>query len=417
MNGSKSEPTGTVGGKEASAKNGSSTSIFLPNGLSPINPGSVIVPIYRNPGSLFVFRLQCRFFAYAVAVVAVGGAVVAALLLGPTVKHTPTLFFCSVVLSSWFGGVGPGIFAGLLSMIALDYFFIPPLYALGISLEEAPDIIAFVASAVFVSWLSRGQKRATRSAKHVHGDPDTKIDGQMVKPGTTNEPSQTEASGEPTDPIGHETNENIGEVQQMSRESKVQTPTPENESVFLKEGDYWTIQYQGQIVRLKATRGLEYLASLLGHPYREFHVLELAAPLAEARQILSARFHDAGPILDCRAKAEYASRRAELQAELEEAERLNDTERLSMVQQEMDCIADQLAAAVGLGGRSRKARSDAERARSAVTKRIKDSIHRITEVMPSLGHHLCPMIKTGYFCSYNPHPDRPVKWKLRTRNC
>jgi hypothetical protein len=108
-------------------------------------------------------------------------------------------------------------------MIALDYFFIPPLYALGISLEEAPDIIAFVASAVFVSWLSRGQKRATRSAKHVHGDPDTKIDGQMVKPGTTNEPSQTEASGEPTDPIGLETNENIGEVQQMSRESKVQT--------------------------------------------------------------------------------------------------------------------------------------------------------------------------------------------------
>jgi K+-sensing histidine kinase KdpD len=46
------------------------------------------------------------------------------------------------MLSSWFGGVWPGILAGLLSAIALDYYFIPPLYALGIGLEEAPDIIA-----------------------------------------------------------------------------------------------------------------------------------------------------------------------------------------------------------------------------------------------------------------------------------
>jgi len=31
---------------------------------------------------------------------------------------------------------------------------------------------------------------------------------------------------------------------------------------------------------------------------------------------------------------------------------------------------------------------------------------------PSLGHHLTASIKTGYFCSYNPHLDRPVAWKF-----
>jgi non-specific serine/threonine protein kinase len=78
----------------------------------------------------------------------------------------------------------------------------------------------------------------------------------------------------------------------------------------------------------------------------------------------------------------------------------------------MDAIAEQLAAAVGLGGRDRRAWSDAERARSTVTKRIKQAIQKIGDAIPALGHHLTARIKTGYFCSYNPHPDRPVSWKF-----
>jgi Domain of unknown function (DUF4118) len=112
--------------------------------------GSMTVSLYTSPGRS-AFGPQLTLFAYAVAVVAVSGAVVATLELGSVVKHTPTLFFCSVILSSWFGGVWPGVFAGLLSAIALDYYFIPPIYALSISLEEVPDMIAFVASASFVS--------------------------------------------------------------------------------------------------------------------------------------------------------------------------------------------------------------------------------------------------------------------------
>ena len=78
----------------------------------------------------------------------------------------------------------------------------------------------------------------------------------------------------------------------------------------------------------------------------------------------------------------------------------------------MDALAEQLAAAVGLGGRNRRIGSGAERARCAVTKRIKSSIKRIGEAIPSLGSHLAARVKTGYFCSYNPHPERPVAWKF-----
>ena len=121
---------------------------------------------------------------------------------------------------------------------------------------------------------------------------------------------------------------------------------------------------------------------------------------------------DAGPILDAQAKAEYKHRLDDLRRDLEEAERFNDPARAERARGEMDALAEQLASAVGLGGRNRRIGSEAERARSAVTKRIKSSIKRIGEAIPSLGSHLATRVKTGYFCSYNPHPERPVAWKF-----
>src|SRR5205823_6447229 len=105
---------------------------------------------------------------------------------------------------------------------------------------------------------------------------------------------------------------------------------------------------------------------------------------------------DAGPILDAQAKAEYKHRLDDLRRDLEEAERFSDPVRAEQARIEMDALAEQLASAIGLGGRDRKTGSEAERARSAVTKQIKSSIKRIGEAIPSLGTHLATRIKTGY---------------------
>src|SRR5215470_7185676 len=113
--------------------------------------------------------------SYAVAALSVGIATVITLKLGSVIKHTSTLFFCSIMLSSWYGGLWPGVFAALLSVVALDYYFIPPLYALGISLEEAPDIIVFVATALFIGWLNGDQKRAKESLRRAHDELDAKV--------------------------------------------------------------------------------------------------------------------------------------------------------------------------------------------------------------------------------------------------
>jgi hypothetical protein len=53
-----------------------------------------------------------------------------------------------------------------------------------------------------------------------------------------------------------------------------------------------------------------------------------------------------------------------------------------------------------------------ERARSAVTKRIRDALQKIEKNHPVLGRHLSARVKTGYECIYTPDPDRPVVWQL-----
>src|SRR5262249_27644692 len=160
----------------------------------------------------------------------------------------------------------------------------------------------------------------------------------------------------------------------------------------------------------------------LRDPGREFHVSELLAhPLdgvipggVAVPEGVTGRLFSGFPVLDSQAKAEYKRRIIVLRHELEEADRFNDAQLKTELQNELQTICENLASAVGLGGRDRKISSDVERARWAVTKCIKKAVQKVSEAIPSLGYHFAASIKTGYFCSYNPHPDRRVAWKFLT---
>src|SRR5262249_57975762 len=80
--------------------------------------------------------------------------------------------------------------------------------------------------------------------------------------------------------------------------------------VFRREGEYWSIAFAGEAFRLKDVKGLRYLAQLLRHPGREFHVLDLAAAgqtagpggarpsPAREDDLHEGRLSGTGPILD-----------------------------------------------------------------------------------------------------------------------
>jgi hypothetical protein len=113
---------------------------------------------------------------------------------------------------------------------------------------------------------------------------------------------------------------------------------------------------------------------------------------------------DAGPMLDATAKAAYRRRLEDLRDAAEEARGFGDPARAERAEAEIEAIEGEIARAVGLGGRDRKASAAAERARVNVTMRIRKAIARIEENSSTLGHHLKTCVKTGIFCGYVPPP-------------
>src|SRR6202045_2603645 len=61
------------------------------------------------------------------------------------------LFFAAVMTSAWFGGTAPGLFAVLLSTLAVDYFFVPPFRSFAINATDAAYFISFVVCALGAS--------------------------------------------------------------------------------------------------------------------------------------------------------------------------------------------------------------------------------------------------------------------------
>jgi tetratricopeptide (TPR) repeat protein len=190
-------------------------------------------------------------------------------------------------------------------------------------------------------------------------------------------------------------------------------------AVFRREGEYWTVAFDGSTLRMRDAKGMHFLARLLAEPGRELHALDLAGAPAAARtpaagtaDLASDPFGDLGPALDASAKDAYRARLEELGQEATEAESWNDTERAARARGEMDALARELAGAIGLGGRDRTIGSPAERARISVTRAIRASLARIAEQHPALGHHFDATIRTGTFCAYTPDPRVPIGWQL-----
>ena len=192
-------------------------------------------------------------------------------------------------------------------------------------------------------------------------------------------------------------------------------------NVLRREGDYWSVTFEGRTIRLRDLKGLRHLARLLAEPGKRFHVLDMVAAApnglrdaslgAEARRELAST-SDAGELLDAQAKEAYRRRLSEIEEDIAEATATGDTERVVRADAEREFLIRELSRAIGLGGRDRRAGSAPERARASVTRAIRQAMARIREHDPALGEHLARAIRTGTYCVYLPDTRLPVAWKL-----
>ena len=154
--------------------------------------------------------------------------------------------------------------------------------------------------------------------------------------------------------------------------------------------------------------GLQHLARLLMAAGNEMHVLQLA----DAGRSVGAPSPQA--LLDPQAKSAYRQRIADLREDLDEADANNDFERAEQLRNELDALLDELRGAVGLGGRSRAATDDAERARVAVRKAITAAVDRLAEHDTAFAQHLRIHTRTGMYCCYELDPINPIVWDAST---
>jgi sigma-B regulation protein RsbU (phosphoserine phosphatase) len=65
-----------------------------------------------------------------------------------------------VVVSAWYGGKGPGVFAAVIAYLTLEFFFLPPFYSLQVGWEDIPLAAMYLVAAIVISTLDARRQRA-----------------------------------------------------------------------------------------------------------------------------------------------------------------------------------------------------------------------------------------------------------------
>jgi len=138
----------------------------------------------------FLWPKPPAIWSYGIAVLSVAAALNISRWPALHLRDAPvSLFLCAVILSAWFGGVGPGLLATTLSALAFYYYFLPPMYSMDAKPGEIPRLVIFMVSALFVGSLTAAQRSAMESLRRARDD----LKGTVQELQSTNEALQTES--------------------------------------------------------------------------------------------------------------------------------------------------------------------------------------------------------------------------------
>ena len=175
-----------------------------------------------------------------------------------------------------------------------------------------------------------------------------------------------------------------------------------------RTGNVWSVSWGREQGSLPHLKGLADLATLVGNPGQEVSALQLMGGVSVVPS-------GGEEVIDLEALRAYRRRLDELDQEIDLASADNQSGRVEMLAVERDQILAEVGRATGLGGRIRSSpRDPAERARKAVSGRIRDALRQLEAVAPLLSAHLDRSIQTGLRCSYRPGAEEAsVRWVVK----
>src|SRR5579863_3754320 len=108
-------------------------------------------------------RVRSKAWRYGLAIISCGLALAVAIPL----DSPSSFFFLAVMVSSLYGGKGPGILSVLLSSLAFDYFFLPPKYTFWFEPSSFPRFAAFLGAVLLITVLIEAKRSAEESRRQI----------------------------------------------------------------------------------------------------------------------------------------------------------------------------------------------------------------------------------------------------------
>lgn len=107
-------------------------------------------------------------------------------------EHPPAPFLAAILLCGWYTGTGPAILAVVLSTVAFDFLFLPPLYSLDLRPQHSPYLLVFLSFAVLAAWFSAARQRSARLLEEARNELEERVAARTAELQRVNRDLQVE---------------------------------------------------------------------------------------------------------------------------------------------------------------------------------------------------------------------------------
>src|SRR5215469_8382791 len=111
---------------------------------------------------------------YGLSVATVATSLVLTLLFREYTFRTP-LFFPAIILSTWFGGTGPGLLAVVLATLSINFFILEPRFSFSFTFRDVVHLGVFLFSALLISSWGTVRRRAERALEQARDELEGKV--------------------------------------------------------------------------------------------------------------------------------------------------------------------------------------------------------------------------------------------------